>query len=251
MKKSKKVFFLAFILLVATVLLVLLMNFVLMPLYVSGTEVEVPKVIGLNLTEAERVITDAGLVPMPGEERLDDRFPKGSVIFQKPRAGSVVKEGRRVYLSVSGGEPQVIMPDLRGKSLREARFTLEKLGLHIGLVEETPSEEFEIAKIIHQSFPEGQKLTRGTSVNIILSMGPEAGMIRVPSLLGKSLGEAERILRENSLNTGKINYRPSVSLLPNTIIDQYPSEDKLIALGGKVDLFVTSTISSSDNPDFE
>jgi beta-lactam-binding protein with PASTA domain len=41
------------------------------------------------------------------------------------------------------------------------------------------------------------------------------------------------------LTIGKINYQPSSTLLPNTILDQYPSGGNLLSPGDVVDLFVT------------
>jgi len=62
-------------------------------------------------------------------------------------------------------------------------------------------------------------------VGITVSTGPvEEGEITVPDLIGKSLTEAQKLLADSALTVGKINYQPSFSLLPNTILDQYPSK---------------------------
>jgi len=64
-------------------------------------------------------------------------------------------------------------------------------------------------------------------------------------LIGKSLVEAQKVLADSSLNVGKINYQSSFSLLPNTVVDQYPSKGSKVNPGSSVDLFVTK---NSDSP---
>ena len=66
-------------------------------------------------------------------------------------------------------------------------------------------------------------------------------MIRVPNLLGKSLFEAETLLKSNSLKLGSKTYIHSLSLLPNTVVDQQPSESALIKVGDSVNVVLTQS----------
>ncbi|MGE5497415.1 MAG: PASTA domain-containing protein, partial [Syntrophothermus sp.] len=77
--------------------LIILFNMVIMPWYVSGREVVIPKVVGMNEKQAESLLSDSDLEAVVGGERYNENFPKGAVIFQKPAAGATVKEGRRVF----------------------------------------------------------------------------------------------------------------------------------------------------------
>ena len=158
--------------------------------------------------------------------------------LQKPDAGSVVKEGRTVYLYVSGGDKIIAVPQLKGKSLLDAKFALERLGLKLGRVERIQSSHPE-DMIFDQQFAEGTRLKQGEFVGVTISAGRGGGTILVPDLIGKSLTEARKILADSSLIIGKINYQPSSTLLPNTILDQYPSSGNTLNPGSAVDLFVT------------
>jgi len=166
------------------------------------------------------------------------KFAKGTIILQKPAAGEIVKEGRRIYLFISGGEPLVMVPNLKGKSIRDAKFSLERIGLKLGRIEEVPSDNPK-DMIFDQEYAEGTRLKKGSLVGIYISVGEGEGSVEVPDLVGKSLSEAEKILTENSLTIGKINYQRSFSLLPNTVLDQYPSKGNKVNPGDRVDLFVT------------
>ncbi len=210
----------------------------IMPNYVESPEVKLPDLVGKHKQEALNILEQLGLNPVIKGTRYDDSFPKDHVMFQNPSGNTNVKIGRNVYLFISGGEPLVKMPDITGKTLRDAKITIERLGLNISAVEKIRSE-YPADIVVEQEFPEGTNLSKGDSITIKISVGPKVGMIRVPNLLGKPLKRGKRILRNNSLRLGKINYQLSPNLLPNTIVDQYPSENKLVAIGDSVDVIVT------------
>jgi serine/threonine-protein kinase len=93
--------------------------------------------------------------------------------------------------------------------------------------------------IFDQQFEEGTLLKQGDIVGVTISAGKGGGTIIIPDLIGKSLTEAKKILADSSLIIGKINYQPSATLLPNTILDQYPSSGNSVNPGSAIDLFVT------------
>lgn len=239
MKKIlKKIIFIPLAALVIFLALILLIDKVAFPWYVSAEQFEVPSVVGKNKEEAVKLLTDLGLNPILEGPRYDAEYPKDHVIFQKPNSGVVVKEGRRIYLFISGGESLIKVPTLFGKTYRDTKITIERLGLILGEVEEVRSE-MPAGRIIEQEPVEGIDVPKGTEVKLKVSVGPKIGMIRIPNLLGKSLKEAEALLRRNSLRFGKTTYLTSPSLLPNTVIDQYPGENKLVAVGDSVDVVLT------------
>lgn len=226
------------------ILLVIILNYVIMPWYVSADEITVPKVIGMSEQEARRILEDYELEPVHGGESFNENYPEGSIIYQKPGPGSVVKEGRRIFLFVSSGVPTIKVPQLIGKAYRDAKLTLERMDLSLG---DTNYVESEYPKdfIIDQEYTESTPVAVGTAINVTLSAGQEKG-IQIPDLLGKSLSDAEKIILENKLTVGRINYQPSFSLLPNTVIDQYPSKDSQVEEGTSVDLFVTKNVNTPE-----
>jgi beta-lactam-binding protein with PASTA domain len=224
----------------AIIVIILALDNIIIPWYVSSPEVTVPDVKGLMEEDAMELLENNNLEPVLGDTTYDIRYAKGSVIFQKPEAGEIVKEGRRVYIFISGGEPVVYVPKLKGKSVRDAKLTLERIGLKLGDIKEIPSDNPK-DMIFDQELAEGTRIKKGSSVDVYISVGKGEGSIIVPDLVGRSLAEAERILADSTLKVGKINYQRSFSLLPNTILDQYPSKGNRINPGGTVDLFVTKS----------
>lgn len=237
-KLLKKVIIIPIAVVLSLIVVTIIIDKIILPWYVSAPENPVPNVVGMQKNDAIKILTDAKLNPILGEPRYDMHFPKDHIIFQKPDAGSIVKENRRVYLFISGGEPLIKVPTLVGKTYRDAKVTIERLGLVVGNTQEIRSE-FPSDIIVEQYPLEGVNIAKGESVNLKISIGPKIGMLRVPNILAKSLSNAENILRRNSLRIGRITYLESPSLLPNTIVDQYPSEDKLVSIGDSVDVVVT------------
>ena len=239
-KPTKKFWKIILVLFVGFVAFLVILDDIIMPIYVSGKEVQIPNVVGKNKDDAVKMLEDSGLNPIVQTSRFDQKYQKNQVIFQKPSGGTTVKQNRRIYLTISGGEPLLTMPSLISKTLRDAQVSLEKMGLKIGKVDSVESE-FPPNTIVEQQYFEGKEIAVGTSVGLKVSIGPKVGMIRVPNLLGRSLTEAEEILRSSSLKIGNKTYISSPTLLPNTVVDQQPSENTLIDSGDSVSVVLSKT----------
>lgn len=222
----------------AIIVFLLIFDNIIMPWYVSSSEEVVPKVVGLSDSEAIEKLEDAGFEPVISDTSYGTNQPAGKIFLQKPEAGKIVKKGRTIYLFVSGGEQLVTVPQLKGKNIVDAKLALERVGLKLGQVELVASN-YPKDMIFDQQYVEGTKLKKGETIKIFVSSGQTEGTIEVPYLIGKSLSEAQKILSENSLSVGKITYHISNTLLPNTVLDQYPVPGNKLNPGEKVDLFIT------------
>jgi eukaryotic-like serine/threonine-protein kinase len=227
------------------IVFVTVMNEFVMPWYVSSSNRQVPSVVGIKADDAMGILKDSDLNPVISDTTYDEKLPKGTIIYQRPNANETVKKGRRVYLFVSGGEPVVPVPSITGKSISDARYSLERVGLHLGRIDSIASE-YPANMIFGQQYIPGTPLKKGDYVGVSFSIGVTVGSITIPNLIGKSLAEAEKILADSSLKVGKINYQSSYSLLPNTILDQYPSKGNKANAGDTVDLFVTKSAEQKD-----
>jgi eukaryotic-like serine/threonine-protein kinase len=229
---------LAVILVIGFILVILIDNFI-MPSYVQkGKTTTVPNVIGLSLGDAKKNLLTRGLEPKEAEYKTDKRYKIGTVILQNPAAESKVKYGRGVYLTISGGEEHVEVPNLRGKSIREAAFNLERCGLKLGSISYEPSDDIFPNTIIRQGIPPNRNVTSGSSIDIIVSQGRSTDMRAVPDVASKTLSEAEKLLTDIGFQVGKITYKINIDLLPNTILEQSPRAGELMQLGTMIDLVV-------------
>lgn len=220
--------------------LLFLFNSVLMPWYVKHTNTTlVPDVTGLNFIEAKQKIEAVGLEVKQGDVKYDESKPIGLVLEQNPPGGQEVKMDRRIYLTVCGGEQLVEVPRLIGRSLRDAKFTLEQRNLQIGEIVRKFSFDIPEEFIVSQVVQPGSKVRKNTKIDLILSNGPELGNLRIPDLIGKKLEEAKKLITDSKLKIGKINYISSNDVPPGQVLDQYPKKEKSAVENTSVDLFIS------------
>lgn len=227
------------IVIAAIIVLFYVFDNIVMPRYVQQEQTtSVPGVIGRPVDEAIKLLADAGLLGKKSDTRTDKQYPEGTVVVQNPPAGTVVKFGRGVYLTVSGGEPMVSVPSLRGRSLRDATFALERFGLVLGNARYEVSEEYPQGTIIDQDTPENTVVPAGRVIAVVVSQGKSADQVPVPDVIKKSFSEAERIIIQAGLRIGNITYQINTELLPNTVIEQFPKTGELVPSGRAIDLVV-------------
>lgn len=220
-------------------LLLFIMDSFVMPWYVNrGGTLSVPNVVGLKEEAARRILDSLHLEPKIGDVRPDNTYPVGYVVAQNPVNNQIVKTGRRVYLTISGGEQQVVVPSLKGRTLRDSKFALDRVGLRQGGITYQISREFPEGTVIVQDIPPGSKVKKGAYIGITVSAGESIDSIYVPSLIGLTLSEAQKTLKKKGLRLGNIVYQINDELLPNTVIDQLPRENEVVTTKKEVDLFV-------------
>ncbi len=205
----------------AFVVLYFLLDLIVMPLYTRQYQsVEVPTVTNLSFSAAEKILANAGLHAVKGAEKYDESFPAGFVLFQNPEAGSAVKKGRRVYLTVGKGERLFPMPRLIGMAERDAKFVLADYNLVLGEIIYEPDPFYPEGVISAQAIEPGVEVAVGQRVNLVVSSGLEPFDYIVPELVGKSLNDALLEVEESGLALGSIEEQETDKLLPNTVISQ-------------------------------
>jgi eukaryotic-like serine/threonine-protein kinase len=235
----KKIVLWGVVVLLSLSFIVLMFDKIIMPWYVRSDATEtVPDVVGMKLDEADKYLKDNGFTPHKADERFDQRYPKGTVVLQNPPPAAIVKPGRRVYLTISSGEQLVEVPSVRGHSVRNARFILERAGLNMGSISYETSSLYHENTIMEQGIASGKEVARGTAINVVVSQGSITDKVMVPELVGKTLSEAQRLLNQRGLRVGNITYQPIPDLLPNTIVQQYPHPGDRIPRSQPVDIFI-------------
>ena len=101
-----------------------------------GEFIEVPQLQGKALDVVEIELNDADLhMVVQDSANYNPKYPKYSVIEQQPEAGSLVKENRKIYLTINpSGYRKIAVPDLKERTIRQAKPTLEALGFEIGTI---------------------------------------------------------------------------------------------------------------------
>lgn len=129
--------------------------------------VEVPALEGKEVREAESELESLGLIP-EREYEFSEKFGSGIVIRQDPDSGKIPR-GEKVKLVVSQGPRPIIMEDLRGKTLEEARQIIAQLLLSERLLRWEPLQGDSPGGIVTSHIPEAKtEVAPGDSVDLWL-----------------------------------------------------------------------------------
>ncbi|SHH09609.1 serine/threonine protein kinase [Tepidibacter thalassicus DSM 15285] len=131
---------------------------------------------------------------------------------------------------------QYEMPNLENTTLDETKQRLEAIGIKVEVRRELYDDSIEKDHIITQIPKAGSPIKKGQVVKVDVSKGGEP--VSVPNLIREKLEEADKILEENNLKEGIIEYKFS-SLPEGTILDQRPKAFTEVEEGTGIDLVVS------------
>jgi len=126
-------------------------------------KIEVPNLAKMSLDKVEEALDELDLQYMIMDSaNFNPDYPKYSVIEQVPKAGKFVKEDRKIYLSLNpSGYRKIEVPEVLGKTLRQAEPTLLAMGFKIGKVSKRPHISDQVLELRYN----GEKLVPGTSIS--------------------------------------------------------------------------------------
>ena len=101
---------------------------------------EVPNLEGKKLEITKNLLEERELTLGDIEYKdYNPKFPKEAIVEQTPVAGSKVKVGRKVYITVNKSEYRLVrIPNLKDKTKRQAESTLKAIGFKIGKITYKP-----------------------------------------------------------------------------------------------------------------
>lgn len=132
---------------------------------------------GKSLKDVQKEAEKIGL-KIKIEKKNSSEVDEGDIISQSPKAGTEVKKGDTVTLTVSKGPVKVKVPDLYGMSESQARKALEDAGLKLGSVHKDYSSSVSSGLVMGQGEDAGDKIAEGTSVSITISLGKKPSYSR-------------------------------------------------------------------------
>ena len=221
----------------------------------STAEVEVPDVTGKQMTLAKQILEDKRLRVKIDEEFSAD-VPAGMVISQDPEGGARVKEERTITIKVSKGGENIEMPDVRGLKQADAIAKIEKMGLKVGRISERTSDEEEAGVVIASDPRAGTRVTKGETVDLVISKGKKEKKASVPDVTGLPLEAARKTLTSAGFKVGSVEKKASRQAA-GTVISQSPSGGAealsgesihlVVAEAGKVDEEKTDNTTKKDS----
>lgn len=193
---------------ISVVILVLVFTFI--KIYArQGQEYELPDVVGMNIAELQNdnpielnvVVLDS--IFRPGQEG-------GQILTQDPKAGTMVKKGRKLYITMTAYSPEdAVLPELAGLTVRQAVSELLSVGLEVGelkFVEDRYKNSVIDQSCKGKTIYAGQQIARGSVIDLTVGLGDSTGRSVVPFVIGKTSEKARRDILSVSLNVGKEHF---------------------------------------------
>ena len=169
-------------------------------------EVEVPQMVGQyyeNFDQSQY----PDLTFEVTDWRASDAYESGYVIDQSVNAGTMVKVGSKIELTLSTGIESNTMPNLVNLPLENAQSYLNSLPITLSISVDYQESDMYTAGYIIRTIPErDEPLTDGQSVTLVVSTGVPVELVKVPTLIGSDVDDAIATIKAAGLGDGMIKY---------------------------------------------
>ena len=228
--------------LIVIAVLVVIADKIVMPIVTrQGSAFPLPDFTEQRITDAQISLRQLELTHEVSSEQYSPGVESGVILRQFPKAGTKVKPGRAIKFVVSLGQKQVPIPDLAGKSVRQAMLDLETVGLTLGEIAWAFSDTIPERVVVFSYPSSGTEIPMGAYVNLMVNRGRASNFTYMPKVIGLTLDEALKRLEDKSLKVGVTSYRADENYLPETVLEQSESEGTELDVGTEIDLVVSST----------
>ena len=143
-----------------------------------GQEIKVPDLSKMKLEIAEEKLNELDLeVFLLDTVEFNADFPPFTILEQDPKAGSLVKDGRKVYVKLNAGEfTDITIPEFKDKTFRQISATIKSLTLKEGKITYKPHIAKDIVLQIYQNgrrLRAGDKVKKNSVLDFVLGDGKE------------------------------------------------------------------------------
>jgi len=191
----------------------------------------VPTEAGKSFDQAKADLAKIKMSVPDALQAWSETVPKGEVISTAPKAGTVLRPGTSVTVTVSRGRKPINVGDWVKKSAEKAKDVLTRRGLVVK-TEKDYSDDVAEGDVISQS-PGTGTLYRGDTVSLVVSQGPP--MVTIPGgLRGSGVDDARAKLEALGLNVETHNSPFYAGL--GYVISTSPGSGESVRVGSTVTL---------------
>jgi serine/threonine-protein kinase len=210
----------------------------------GGDKVKVPNEVG---KPAPQAVADLARVGFETEIKpVQSDKPEQTVISTDPGPGEEADKGSAVVLSVSSGPGTRLVPDVRGKSRKDAVKLLTAAKFTFNEKEESSSSVPE--GFATRTDPEGgTEQEAGSRVQLYISTGPKR--VDVPDVVGLDIEDARAELSDRGLRADVKRVESDAS--EGEVTGQNPGEGTEVDEGSRVELTVSKGREEVEVPNVE
>jgi len=237
----------------AVILFMLFVGLVAFGLALKGTEQTlVPDVRGIELAQALVLLQEKELYPRIALRITDNAADRGTILEQRPMAGSIVKAGRRIYLVVSRGPVIDRVGNYVGQDLGDLRAHLQTLyasGRPLVEIKEPPIYVFDKAApgiILDQTPQPDSEITGPIDLELVVSRGPAEAKTLVPDFRGLDYASAYDQIEKADLPVVATVRNAQRGEKPGTIVGQSPAAGMEVPAASTINLVATAPAADQD-----
>ena len=200
------IIFFAALVLAATVLLGIVTH--------HGQTIEVPDLTSMSVDAARRQASKKSLKVEVIDSIYVRRMERGAVYSQNPKAGALVKKGRRIMLTINAmNAKKVSVPNLVGYSMRQAKAELNARGLALGklmYVNDIATNNVLKQFYKNREIRPGRQVESGSEIDLQVGLNSSDNLTYVPNVKGMKYLRAVDAVHDNSLNLGRVVFDKTV-----------------------------------------
>jgi len=175
---------------------------------IHGQEVQVPAVVGMTPSEAERAVAGLGLQIEVERQYYSPQIPEGRIMTQLPQPGSKLRRGWQVRVAQSMGPQRVSIPDVTRQSQRAAELNIRRRGLEVTSTAQMQLPGTPADQVLAQSPPANASQVSAPKTSLLLTIPADPPAFVMPSFVGQPLGPASRALQDAGFKLGTVSVAP-------------------------------------------
>lgn len=176
---------------------------------IHGQEVEVPAVIGLTPSDAERSVSGLGFQIEVERQYYSATIPEGRIMTQMPLPGTKVRRGWQLRVAQSMGPQRVSIPDVTRQSERAAELNIRRRGLEVASITEIQLPGTPTDLVVAQSPPANASQVAAPKTSLLVTVTADAPAFVAPNFVGQPLGTASRTLQDAGFRLGSVSMAPA------------------------------------------
>jgi len=205
-----------------------------------GETITVPSIEGMQISQLEDFLIKRNLRYEVNDSSYSSEYPALTVLKQYPQAGSKVKEGRKIFISINRiSPPTVPIPALVDGSVVNADAVLRSNELKRGRIELVagPFNVVKEMKYQGKKIEAGQLVPKGSVIDLVVMDGGSSSF-DAPDYTGLNLEDAKVIIFGSNLNIGSITLVGDTTGGEAIVLKQKPEPYENIKVGDVVDLWI-------------
>ena len=205
----------------------------------STEQVEMIKIVGMNVDDAKKALLELGLTPEIKYEE-NTTYAEGTVLRASAQEGIMLPKDTVIQLTVAQSSEGVTVPSVTGKSQAEATSILEKEGFVV-TVTQNYNASVQSGYVISQTPEAESSAPKGATITLTVSQGEENNKVSVPNVVGLEEMDAVASLTESGLTVGNVTQvtNEDASLLDKVCYQSY-SVGTYVEKGTAVDIRIST-----------